>query len=196
MSCFSACCHQTHWKKENLPCTPQTCTGSWMFLVRMSCRSCFLRRPGGRVTTLPSKPQDKHGSPASSTNIPRTREEGQQLGLGRMSNWDGEREGIENNSHLHQCKYPWCPPLHFVDSYMFTLFTGPSRPPINHPPTPRRALRAGDKGIAALQSLACKEADREIIYLPSPRGSGISILNLSPSHCDIFTAKFPLVICL
>lgn len=35
-SCFSACCHQTHWKEKNLPSTTQTCAGSWMCLVRTS----------------------------------------------------------------------------------------------------------------------------------------------------------------
>lgn len=81
---------------------------------------------------------------------------------------DRGTEGADKNSHLHQRKYPWHPTLHFANSYMFTLSTRTSSPPISNPPAPRRALRAGDKGTAALLSLACKEADRELIYLPSP----------------------------
>lgn len=64
-------------------------------------------------------------------------------------------------SHLHYCKYP----LHFAD--MFTPSLRTSSPPISNLLVPKRTLRAGDKGTAALLSLACRETDRELIYIPS-----------------------------
>ena len=170
--------------------TTQTCAGSQMCLARTPCRSCFLRGPGGSVTTLPSRPQARHGSPASSTNSLRATEQGQQLRVA-----DRRREGTDKNSHLRQHKYPWCPPFHFADSYMFTLSTGTSRPPISNPPAPRRTLESWGQRDSCTPE-PCVQGSRQGAYLSPKPCSGINILNPSPGHGRIFTAKFPLVICL
>lgn len=153
MSCFSVCCHQTHWEAENIPSTTQTCASLCVCLVWTSCKPCLVREPSERVPAFPSRPQGMAHQQTHKTHP--------ELQSSCKSN-EGTDTAIKT-SHLPHCKYP----SHSADSCMFTPSVWTSSPPISNLLVPNRTLRAGDKGTAALLSLACRETDRELIYIPS-----------------------------
>lgn len=180
MSHFSVCCHQTHWEAENIPSATQTCASLCLCLLWTSGKPCLLRGPSEGVTAFPSSAQGM-----AQQQTPQTHRE---LQSSCRSN-EGTDTAVEN-SHLHYCKYP----PHSADSCMFTPSVWTSSPPISNLLVPKRTQSWGQRDSCT--SEPCVQGNRQGAYLYPKLCSRINILNLSPGHVSIFTAKFPLVICL
>ena len=138
------------------------------------------------MTTLPGRPQARHSSPASATN--------NRAGTAAGGEQRGKR-GCRQELTSTPSQVPLASPSPFCRQlYVYTTYRD-FKPTHKQPSSPKEDSQSWGQRDSCTPEL-CVQGSRQGAYLSPKPCSGINILNLSPGHGGIFTAKFPLVICL
>lgn len=162
MSCFSARCHQTQRTGEKPPqYHPNLC---WLSGVLGQDIVQILLSEGARWEgySLTRRTPSQTRLTSKLHKHPESNRAGAAAGGGQLGGERARTKSTSTPAHAPSAS----PSLFCQQPYVYTIYRD-FKPTHKQLSSPKEALRAGDKGTAALRSFACKEADRELIYLPS-----------------------------